>query len=164
MTNSLMQNLKEPTRQQYLLDLCLTDMDEVTARVLPCIADHHCVLAECTFLVDVFPPSRRSVWKFRSADWSAMCEHVALLDFSFVDHECVDTAAQRLTDMLLSVCDSFVTRRVLLERSCSHPWLIERCRNAVAVGQAAFGTDNYAAQCLLCTVVLKEEFSCYVLV
>ena len=64
--------------------------------------------------------------------------------------------------MLLSVCDSVVTRRVLLERSCSHPWLSERCRNAVAVKQVAFGTDTYAAQCLLSTTVLREELSCYV--
>ena len=32
----------------------------------------------------------------------------------------------------------------------------------MAVEQAAFGTDNYAAQCLLCTAILKEEFSCCV--
>lgn len=42
-TNGLLQKLQEPTQQQFLLYLCLTDMNEVTACVLPCIADHHCV-------------------------------------------------------------------------------------------------------------------------
>ena len=69
-----------------------------------------------------------------------MCEHVALLDFSFVDHECVNTGAQKLTDMALSVCNYLVTKRVLFKRSCSHPWPSEHCRVAVAGKQIAFAT------------------------
>ena len=161
-TNGLLQKVQEPTREGYLLDLCLSDRTEITARVLPSIADHRCVLAECTFNVDVFTPSCRSVWNFRSTDWPAMCEHLASVDFSFVETECVDLAAQRLTEVLLSVCDTFVTKRTLEEKSSSHPWLTERCRFAVLEKQAAFGTDGYAAKCLSCTSVLKEEFSLYV--
>ncbi len=45
-----------------------------------------------------------------------MCEHVASLDFSFIDLESVDTSARKLTNMIFSVCDSFVEKRTLLER------------------------------------------------
>ena len=92
-SNGLLQKNSEPTREEYLLDLCLSDRSEVSTRVLPRIGDHHCVLAECTFQVDVFTPSRRSVWNFRSTDWEALCEHVAAFDFSFIDSACVDTSA-----------------------------------------------------------------------
>ena len=162
-TNGFTQKVLAPTRGDYLLDVCLSDLDEVTARVLLPIADHHCVLAECTFQVDVFSPSCRSVWNFRSADWPAICEHVALLDFSFVESESVDVAALRLTAILLSVCDSFVAKRTVVEKSSSHPWLNERCRVAVLEKQDAFGTDSYAAKCISCSAVLREEYGAYVL-
>ena len=99
--------------------------------MLPRIADHHCVLAECTFRVDVFTPSCRSVWNFRSADWPAICEHVSLLDFSFIDSDSVDEAALKLTSALLSVCDTFVAKRIVVENASSHPWLNDRCKSTV---------------------------------
>jgi len=160
--NGLHQAVKEPTRGEYLLDLVLTDLDEVTARVLPCIADHHGVLAKCTFSVDAFTPRARSVWNFRSADWIAMCEHVASLDFSFIELESVDMSAQKFTDMILSVCDTFVSKRTLLEGACSHPWITERCRLALAEKHNAYGTPDYADKCLSYSLVLREEFDSYV--
>ena len=138
-TNGFLQKVSEPTRGDYLLDLCLSDLDEVSVRVLPCIADHRCVLAECTFRVDVFTPSCRSVWNFRSADWPAICEHVSLLDFSFIDSDSVDEAALKLTSALLSVCDTFVAKRIVVEKASSHPWLNDRCKSAVLQKQSAVG-------------------------
>ena len=154
--------VKEPTRGEYLLDLALSDLVGVTASALPYISDHRCVLVECTFKVDVLPSRARSVWNFRSADWSAMSEHVASLDFSFINQESVDSATEKLTQMLLVVCDTFVSKRIIFERGSSHPWISERCREALAAKHAAQGTTDYGAKCLAFTNVLREDFTNYV--
>lgn len=90
-----------------------------------------------------------------------MCEHVASVDFSSTDSECVDHATERFTEVLLSVCDIFVSRRTLVKRSSSHPWLSERCRLAVASKKRAFGLEFYVAEYLVCNFVLKDKFYFY---
>ena len=162
--SGLRQLVKQPTRGEYLLDLVLSDIDEITARVLPCIADHSCVLAEFSFSLDVLAPRARKMWNFRSADWSSLSEHVASLDFSFVSVESVDVATERLTDMIISACDIFISKRNVMEKVCSHPWMTERSLLALSEKHAAEGTAEYAVKCSVCSQVLKEEFDKYVLV
>ena len=38
--HALQQLIREPTREEYLLDLCLTDLSQCRAQTLPRIADH----------------------------------------------------------------------------------------------------------------------------
>jgi len=103
------------------------------------------------------------VWNFRSADWPAICEYISLLDFSFIDSDSVDEAALKLTSALLSACNTFVAKRTVVEKASSHPWLNDRCKSAVLQKQSAVGTDGYAAACLSCSKILREEYGAYVL-
>ena len=46
----LQQKVRQPTREGHLLDLVLTDVPGVVARILPAIADHKLVMAEVDIL------------------------------------------------------------------------------------------------------------------
>ena len=65
----LLQLVKEPTREQYLLDLFISDVPECRITVQPYIADHKAVLAE----VPMPQVSQKTVcrysWKLNEADW-----------------------------------------------------------------------------------------------
>ena len=47
----MQQMVREATREQYLLDLVLTDVDGLRVQVLPKIADHSVVQAQATLVV-----------------------------------------------------------------------------------------------------------------
>ena len=71
----LRQLVKEPTRNEYLLDLCLSDLKQVQVQIKPKIADHHALLAtvKCTSFVHRI--SQRQVWHFKGAAWQNIrCE------------------------------------------------------------------------------------------
>ena len=67
----------EPTREKYLLDLVITDMDSlVRTMVLPRVADHGLVLVNVK--ADVLETSfvHREYWKFAEADWTALQKEI----------------------------------------------------------------------------------------
>ena len=162
--NGLHQVVKQATRGEHMLDLVLTDLVEaVSTQVLPPISDHHCVLTTFSVVLEAHAVAPRVVWNYRSADWSAISEFLASVDFSFIDTESVDLSAQRFTDILLSTCNTFISSRTLNAEVFSHPWITARCVNAIKEKHNALGTDDYENKCKACTVVLKKEFDKYAL-
>jgi hypothetical protein len=66
------QLVKEPTRGPNLLDLLMTDIDDVKCRVLPAIADHSGILASLKLRVPRTVIIQRKVWTFGKADWDGL--------------------------------------------------------------------------------------------
>ena len=62
------QCVREPTRQEYLLHLVLTDIQNTKVRVLPYVADHKGVLVTlpCAEILEI--DFEREVWHLASAD------------------------------------------------------------------------------------------------
>ena len=63
-TFGLQEVVRTPTRGDYLLDLILTDMDQVKAVVLPSIIDHKCTQVVYSIKVTIGEPTIRDVWYF----------------------------------------------------------------------------------------------------
>ena len=63
--------VREPTRENHLLDLVLTDMDTAVAcEVLPEISDHRVILATLQLSAPVETAVDRVCWDFGRADWA----------------------------------------------------------------------------------------------
>ena len=160
--SGLEQIVRGPTRGDYLLDLVLTDLgDTCSARVLPKISDHCGVLANFKFSLQMFPCPSRTVWCYRSADWSRFSEFLSEHDFSFLFTLDVDAATEKFTSILLDGCERFM-KKVLSPEISAHPWLTERSRQAIRKKHASVNTPEYAKSCLECSQILLEDFHLYV--
>ena len=65
----LQQLVREATREQYMLDLVMSDVETLKCKVLPKIADHNLVHAHFNLLVPKTNVRERLVWKYVNADW-----------------------------------------------------------------------------------------------
>jgi len=165
MDHGLQQIVREPTRGNYLLDLVLTDMsDAASVRILPAIADHSVVLTSFKFSLDTVSCPPRTVWCYRSADWQGLNNYLNQLDYSFMHHGDVDTVTNNFTQTLLDSAKMFIKQKTLSCSASAHPWMSDRCREALAKKHSSVGTpeSEYRAACEACSAVLHEEFQLYV--
>ena len=158
------QYVKQPTRDQHLLDLVLSDMGEaLSSRVVAPIADHNGVLTKFHFSLETFGCNPRPVWNFRSADWDGLFDFLNSANFGFIEFDNVHTATQKFTDLILASAAQFISRREIPVEKSVHPWMTERCRILVQKKHAAVGTEEYGIACQKCSEALQEEFKVYVL-
>ena len=75
--HGLRQLVDQPTREQYLLDLVLSDLDDIKCVVLPKLADHSSLFIQVPDSLEVRPLPPREVWDFAHANCSAMKEKCA---------------------------------------------------------------------------------------
>ena len=68
----LRQLVREPTRDGNLLDLALTDLDEVRCKVVAKVADHSGLALALPITVPRVEIQCRLVWHFRDADWDGL--------------------------------------------------------------------------------------------
>ena len=79
--NGFKQSVKKPTRDNYLLDLVVTDFDEVSeVLVLPQIADHNVVRASFKINVPHVEPRQRQVLAYNDANWPGLRHTFAATD------------------------------------------------------------------------------------
>ena len=76
-TDGLRQIVKEPTRNDNLLDLVVTDVPSATATVGGKIQDHKYVLLKLNLSVQESVQVNRTVWNFQSADWEHLNDLIA---------------------------------------------------------------------------------------
>ena len=70
--HGLIQMVKEPTRNDYLLDLVITDIGGSVAKVLPKIANHNAVLVKVPKPAVKELEVEREVWMLKKAKWSSI--------------------------------------------------------------------------------------------
>ena len=70
--HGLIQMVKEPTRNDYLLDLVLTDVPSCSIKILPYIADHKGVMAILPLPEILEFSIEREVWILAKASWKVL--------------------------------------------------------------------------------------------
>jgi hypothetical protein len=70
--NGLRQLVREPTRGPNLLDLLITDIEDVGCKVAPAVADHKAVIARLKLRIPKYASVGRTVWNYAAADWDAL--------------------------------------------------------------------------------------------
>jgi hypothetical protein len=137
----LKQFIREPTRDKYLLDLVLSDVDLI-CEVGPKIADHKSIVARLEAKVQKNIVVKRTVWNYRNADWVQMQERLECTDWSFLQAMQPDDGAEKLVEIKLVIANAAIGKKQMTERKSTPPWLIERTAAAQARRDAAEGTDH----------------------
>ena len=132
----LRQLVREPTRENYLLDLVLTDLEGVSCKVLPGVADHALVSATLKLQVPKTEAVEREVWVFSKANWTKAKELLAETDWTYLDNLDADTAAAHLEERILAVTRDCVPKRLVQDRKSAHPWLTPETRTGSSKAQS----------------------------
>ena len=161
-TLGLTQLVREPTRENYLLDLVLTDLEDVSCRVAPGVSDHERVECKLKLVVPAETTVQRTVWDFHKAEWELLRQLLRNTSWTFVSEEDPDTAAEKLNDILLEYLGRSVPQRQVQEKKRTHPWLNDRVLRLVKAKQAAAGTEQERAAAQACSKAILEEYHSYV--
>ena len=76
--------MTEPTREENLLDLAITDIQSATCYVGGKIQDHKYALAKLNFSVQETVHLKREVWNYANADWERMRDILEDTDWAFL--------------------------------------------------------------------------------
>ena len=159
----LRQMVREPTREQHLLDLVLTDIESVKCKVLPKIADHNVVETSLKLSVPQQAPVKREVWDYRKADWEQLVD--SLGEANWIDimaGATVHEAAQAMTDKIMEASELSIPKRSITEKKSTHPWLTDRVVEFAEAKAAAVGTEDEKDAAERCSHAIIEEKNRYV--
>ena len=106
----MQQLVREATREKYLLDLVITDVEDAKHKVLPKITDHECVLVYFDLPVPETEAKQRLVWKYGDADWNGLRDELAKTDWSKLEACTVDQATEVLNDGILKTAQHTHTK------------------------------------------------------
>jgi hypothetical protein len=153
--------VKQPTRDNYLLDLVLSDMQSIGTKVVAKIAVHQGVKITIPDSLETRALPLRHVWHYRDAEWEAMEKNLQDFDWHILDSGSVDDAIAIFYDKVYKIRDAHVPQSVQTWEKSSLPWLNGRCSAAIAAKHGAEGTDSYRDACEDCHKVLQEKRAKY---
>ena len=161
-TYGFRQLVTEPTRGDNLLDLALTDLEEVRCKVVGKIADHKGLKLTLPFTVPRVEIQSRMVWQFSFADWEGLNNALLRQDWSWLTRTDPSTGAERLTACILGLAEFFIQKRLLKERKSTHPWINDKVLELVRSKLAAEGTDEETECMKRCSACIMEEYGKHV--
>jgi len=156
------QLVREPTRNEYLLDLVCTDIYKTTVKVLPMIADHRSVLAKLPLPAAMERKVAREVWMLAKADWKQLRKELGEFDWSQLHVGSAEDALQYFLQVLWLHLVRHIPRRRIEVTKHSHGWMTDRSKAAIQKKNAAEGTHQFAAASEACAVTLAAERAKYV--
>ncbi len=157
----LKQLVKRPTRDNHLLDLVIADIDASFVEILPRISDHNMVLVGFSVGIPESVVVKRGVFDYVHAKWDELQEDLRCFYWTPMDLLSVDDAERHFHNNVFAMLERHIPRRELYERKSSHPWINERCLEAIRTKNDSAGSERFALQTALCSGVLFEEFVAY---
>ena len=158
----LVQQIGGPTRNEYLLDLLLSDIHGISNKILHAIADHRSIMASVPFKLQVVREIRRSGWVYNKAKWQALIEALVAYDWSALARGTAEEAAMFFQQSLTWHLQKFIPRRTFTDKKQSLPWLNEECAKAVAYKNQCEGTPLFESARNRCSEVLNQAYSNHV--
>jgi hypothetical protein len=151
----------QPTRGEYMLDLCLANTSSVKAEVLPKIADHHGVLVKVPDAVEHRIMEPRLNWKLDDANWPAIESYLSHFDWSILLQGSVDDALEIFTSELNRQMSAHIPNFKKQTQKSTLPWLNDVCRDAIKLKHAAEGRPDYATVAANTQHVLQAQEDIY---
>ena len=153
-----------PTRGENLLDLVLSDLaGDLKCVVKPGVSDHDAVLGRVAFGVPEVHIVERELFDYKTAPWKNIDADLSSRDW---DAELaalsVDEAASHFTSAILETLRKHIRHKRSRVHISSHPWLNDRCREAIEKKIAAKGSATETHERDECSRVLNEEHLKYV--
>jgi len=158
----LQQLVGEPTRQQYLLDLYLSDVAGTKVKVGPYIADHKLIIASVPFPEVTTLHIRRQRFNLLRARWAALKDALSIIDWAVLHRGTAEDAATLFMEILWMNLCTYIPYEEINVKKKSHPWLNTACESAITAKNDAEHTPNFDSARSECTRVLKEEQDKYV--
>ena len=124
-----MQLIREPTRDPYLLDLCLCDIHGTKTCVLPKIADHKGLLITLPVDKPVVIEMPRKVWHFKGAAWQNLKCALKNVNWRHLNEGSPNDAVNFFSDTLIHLCEKFIPQTTISVREQSHPWINTECES-----------------------------------
>ena len=158
------ERVRKPTRGPYLLDLALTDLGtEVVTKVVRNVSDHDGVFGTLVFSVEQRAPTVRRVYDYAKVSWGDLQRYFRDVDwvatFSGLD---ADEMAQRFVDEIIVCLDRFVPTKDIFTNTSAHPWLNDKCRQAIDAKLDAIGTFREVEARDSCSQTLVHEHDKYI--
>jgi len=162
-SHGLAQFVDKPTREQYLLDLVLSDLGPlVKTKVVPGIADHSGVFCTLRFPVPEASVVHRKVFLYSKANWSKLRRAIRDTDWcKILVPGDADGSAERFEEHLLRIIQEHIPSKIIADDKASHAWLDDDCRRLIRRKRAAAGTDDFAAKRDECTAGLLHAYETY---
>ena len=165
-TQGLRQHVKHPTRGPYLLDLVLSNFSSgIRCKVVPGVRDddHEGVLTTVNVSVPATRPVRRQVYDFKKADWVSLKSKLLRVEWEEqIRTRSADDAAAWMTDSLLKIVDECIPSKWITDKSYSHPWINDACRESLRRKHESRGTERYAEMRDACSEVFLATYQDYV--
>ena len=161
--NGFRQCVTEPTRGENILDLVLTDLDELRdATVGAQISDHRVVRGVADLSVQRVESQPRIVYDYSGAPWSRIRAEFSNTDWSFIDVFDVDAATTEVTRIIIGILDRLVQKRIISNDLSKHPWLNDRCLEFIRRKRAVEGTSEFADAAAACSAGILAEYHKYI--
>ena len=160
----LVEKVGAPTRGNHLVDLVLSDLgSELRCKVIDGVSDHNAVLGTVAFGVPQFHEIQREYFDYKRAPWDKIREDLETTrcDEIFETRDC-DDAARYFEERITEIIRRRIPCRKSREKISTHPWLNDRCRDAIAAKLAAKNTDSEEIARDRCSQVLRQEYDAHV--
>ena len=155
----LLQMVKEPTRGEYLLDLFISDI-HCKVGVGSSIADHKPIIATIPLPEPSSTVITRDVWILQKANWSALEKDLKGIDWRALGRGTAEDALHFFMEVF-NCLQKHVPYKTIRQERKSHPWLNEKCEEAVTAKRRCEGTDQFIEAQAKCAQVLTEEYQKY---
>ena len=139
----------------------LTDVHGTSASILPSIADHKGVLVKLPLTEVLETSMEREVWCLNEASWTELQESLKNFNWDPLQQGSAEEALAFFMEILWLHLVKFIPRRKVTVKKSTHPWLDERCHDAIRSKHLAEGTDTYEGECQRCATILgnaKKEY------
>ena len=156
--HGLEQHVKAPTRQEYLLDLCLSNMRDVRCSVLPKIADHSIVETVLVLPIAETVQASRKVWLMGAGDWQRLSENLQEHDWSSLGIMDPDEGAEYLTRVVLQMARECIPEKTISAPKRKHPWLNNEVLELVRGKVEAEGTAKEAEAVRTCSEGVRDAY------
>jgi len=145
--HGLRQLVKEPTRINNLLDLVLTDLDDVNSVVLPQIGDHSAVLTTVKLATPEKATHTRTFYVFSKANWKKLNKYFSDENWQWIkDEEDVDVTVEKLTQFILEKTKLCIPSESRLNANSSHEWINSTCEQLIKAKHAAWKTPQWEVE------------------
>ena len=155
------QLVKEPTRGEHLLDVCISNIESASVKVGGKIADHASVIAKLNLAIPESRAMYRTVWSFRDANWDELKKDLMEEDWTFLEHCGPSEAAEGMTRRILAAAEKHIPKRRIRTQKRSHPWLTDEIVKLVANKRAAEGTLRYEEAVMTCSQHIMAQYARY---
>ena len=162
---NLNQYVRAPTRHEYLLDLFLSDVPGIKLSIEPAVADHSAIFAKVKVPEISSKEIPQFAFRLKDAKWTELRTALEQVDWRVLQRGSAEEAFTHFMDTLwLHLCKYIPYAKRKMKKQ-SHPWLNDRCREAIARknDKEDRDDDEYRDAAKSCAEVLADEYQRYVL-